>query len=132
MKKTVIEKLKEDFTLEKLKVLIGTGFAQPKWNKSIQSVPIKSRWWIGFKLNLPCLTGVSSPNLYKISYSPTLLVSRLCSIETPSFKLTSSELYASYPGSLKSFPWYNVIFSSPNKFSEIDLESSVLPTPTRT
>ena len=42
----------------------GTGLAHPNPAKNISNVPIGSKCFIGFSVNLPNLAAVSSPHLY--------------------------------------------------------------------
>src|SRR6478672_11396268 len=48
----------------KKKRFTGTGRAQPNPATKIKIVPIGSKCFIGFKVNLPCFLAVSSPNFH--------------------------------------------------------------------
>ena len=48
----------------KLRILTGTGLAQPKWNTASIMRPMMSICFMGLSVSLPARLAVSSPSMY--------------------------------------------------------------------
>ena len=59
---TIASAFEREYFPSKFLGFICTGFPHPNPSNAKHTIPIGSIWLIGFRFNLPCSLGVSSPN----------------------------------------------------------------------